>query len=121
MQERNTLVSANCTMSGSAQAMKKRKAPLFCIVFFDPPLTAFPLQALWRKNQQEQIDFLAAARGPDIVAIEQDRATSFILDSAPQPKRSTRLDRPMKSISSLAPHPEAEAAAKIFSAGKKAR
>jgi hypothetical protein len=86
---------------------------------FSTPLI-FSVQALWRKNQQEQLDFLAAARGPDIVAIEQDKSTSFILDTSPPPPRSSRLDRPMKSLSALAPHPDAEAAAKIFSAGESA-
>ena len=83
-----------------------------------PQLTRLSLQALWRKNPQDEIDFLAAARGPDIVAIEQDKSASFILDTSPLTPRSSRLNRPLKSLSSIAPHPDAEAAAKIFSAGK---
>lgn len=83
-----------------------------------PQLTRLSLQALWRKNPQDEIDFLAAARGPDIVAIEQDKSASFILDTSPPTPRSSRLNRPLKSLSSIAPHPDAEAAAKIFSAGK---
>ena len=82
------------------------------------PLISPPPQALWRKNPQDEIDFLAAARGPDIVAIEQDKSASFILDTASPTPRSSRLHRPLKSLASLAPHPEAEAAAKIFSIGK---
>jgi hypothetical protein len=108
----------------SSNEKAQGKAPSHPIFSIKPPCNVsvatylFLLQALWRKNQQEQLDFLAAARGPDIVAIEQDRSTSFVLDTSPQHQRSSRLHRPMKSLLALAPHPEAEAAAKIFSAGK---
>ena len=84
------------------------------------PTPHAPFQAQWRQNPQETLDFITAARGPDIVAIEQDKSTSFILDTSPPPARSSRLARPLKSLASIAPHPEAAAAAKIFSAGKRA-
>jgi hypothetical protein len=102
------LVSSYEKAQGNAPASSLRNCHSF------PP----PPQALWRKNPQDEIDFLAAARGPDIVAIEQDKSASFILDTASPTPRSSRLHRPLKSLASLAPHPEAEAAAKIFSIGK---
>jgi predicted nuclease of predicted toxin-antitoxin system len=81
-------------------------------------LTRIQMQALWRKNQQDDIEFLEAARGPDIVAIEQDKSTSFIIDASPVQSRSSRLSRPLKCVASTASHPESAAAAKIFSAGE---
>lgn len=101
--------------------MKKRKVTLKSCIITYSHFNFLMLQALWRKNQQESLDFLAAASGPDIVAIEQDRSTSFILDSSCPSSRSSRLNRPLKSLAPLAPHPDADAAAKIFSAGKIAR
>jgi hypothetical protein len=120
-QKNGSLGESSCRTHhvGIVSSIQKAQGKSAAASILTPPqLTRLSLQALWRKNPQDEIDFLAAARGPDIVAIEQDKSASFILDTSPLTPRSSRLNRPLKSLSSIAPHPDAEAAAKIFSAGK---